>query len=72
VSISDAVRTLSKELFTADLSDEVSDGQATINLSEIMDKIRDGDTTISIGGLQGDGYKMQLDITFHDLIERRQ
>jgi hypothetical protein len=69
-SISDAVRTLLKELFSAELADEVSHGQATINPHEIIDKIQHGQTTISIGGHQDDGFRVQMDVTFEDMVER--
>lgn len=69
-SISDAVRTLLKELFSAELSDEVDHGQATINPREVMDKIAQGDRTISIGGHQNDTFRIQMDVTFDDMVER--
>lgn len=69
-SLSDAVRTLLKELLSAELSDEISHGQATINPREIMDKIHHGETTISIGGHQNDSFRIQLDVTFEDMVER--
>lgn len=69
-SITDTVRTLLKELLSAELSDEISHGQATINPREIIDKIHQGETTISIGGHQDDGFRLQMDVTFEDMIER--
>lgn len=33
-------------------------------------KLRFAQTTISIGGHQDDGFRVQMDVTFEDMVER--
>src|SRR5688500_10824530 len=47
-TVDDAVMILLKELFTAELKDEIIHGQATVNLSEIMERINRGDSFVSL------------------------
>ena len=69
-SVSDAVMTLLKELFSVELADEVSHGQASINPGEILEKIMQGERIISIAGGSNKKFKMEFDIEFEDLVER--
>ncbi len=69
-SISDAVITLLKELFSVELADEVNHGQASINPGEILDKINQGERIISISGEDNRMFKMEFDVKFEDLVER--
>ena len=69
-TISDAVRTLLKELPSAKLADEIKHGQAVINPAEILQRIEQGERTVSIGGPRNEKFRIEFDIDFDDLVER--
>jgi hypothetical protein len=72
-AIQDAVMVLLKELFSAELADEVNHGQATINPSEIMEKINRGDRSVFVYGSDySEMCRMDIDVNFEDLIERKE
>ena len=71
-TVNDAIMILLKELFTAELAEEIIHGQATVNPAEIMEKINRGDRSISLyGSAQNEMFRLDLDVDFEDLIERK-
>jgi hypothetical protein len=70
-SVDDAVMVLLKELLSAELTDEIYHGQATINPAEIIEKINFGERTIAIFNDKArELFRLDIDVSFKDLIER--
>ena len=71
-SVDDAVMVLLKELLSAELTEEIYHGQATINPAEIIEKINLGERSIAIfNDKLGALFKLDIDVSFEDLIERK-
>lgn len=72
-TVNDAVMVLLKELFSADLEDEVNHGQATINTGAILAKINDGDQTVTIFGSSNNAmFRLNVDVNFENLVDRNE
>jgi hypothetical protein len=70
-TIDDAVIVLLKELCSADLTDEVYHGQASLNPGPILQKIVSGESGVSIyDSKDQDAFDPDRDIAFEDLIDR--
>lgn len=70
-TILDCVGTFLKELSSADLSDEVYHGQASINPLAIMSKIDAGASVVSIyDNTDNEAFRLEVDISFDKLIDR--
>jgi hypothetical protein len=71
-SVKDAIKTLLKELFSKELSDEIDHGQAIVNPAEVMQKIDDGESSISIyGSMNNATFSLEMHVLFEDLVERK-